>query len=173
MRAAAAERVLFSQTEIHARVENLAHTIAALPERPAVAAPVLTGAFVFAADLLRALARHGLDLATDFLWLRAYGGAQVPGDVSVLRAPSDAVRGRHVLLIDGVLDSGATLACAKLLLTEAGAAKITTIVAVTKKHGTRALEAEYTAFRAGEDFLYGYGMDRDGVGRGLPDIRVR
>ncbi len=168
-----AETVLFSKEIIAARVSALAREIATAPVRPEIAAPVLVGAFVFAADLMRALSAHGLDLATEMLWLRAYGVGFTPGAVNVLHAPSDAVRGKNILLIDGVLDSGVTVARAKSLLMEKGAAHVALAVAVTKRNAARNFEADYSAFQASEEFLYGYGMDYSGAARGLPDIRVK
>ena len=135
--------------------------------------PILVGAFVFAADLLRELARYGLLLETEFIWLRAYGLSSTPGALEVIKRPGESVRGRNVLLIDGVLDRGATLAHAKSLLQEAGAAEIVSAVAVTKSAALPLFHADYTLFTAGSEFLYGYGMDRAGRDRGLPDIRVR
>src|SRR5690349_11950050 len=110
MAPAASERTLFTESDIARRVAETAHDIASRPQPPEVAVPVLAGAFVFAADLLRALAREGLELETEFVWLRSYGHAQTPSALQVLKGPGDAVRGRPVLLIDGVLDRGATLA---------------------------------------------------------------
>ena len=100
------EDILFSESEIAERVDDMARAIAAMPMRPEIAAPILAGAFVFASDLLRALARHGLDLPVEFLWLRSYGGNETPGDIAVLKAPDETIRGRRILLIDGVLDTG-------------------------------------------------------------------
>ena len=166
------ERVLFSQGAIAARVGELASAIAAAPVKPEIAAPILAGAFVFTADLLRALSALGFDLPTDFLWLRAYGAALTPGNVTVLQAPSDAVRGKNVLLIDGVLDSGITRARAKSLLLEKGAANVSIAVIVRKANAKRAIDADFVGFEAGQEFLYGYGMDISGAARGLPDIRA-
>ena len=173
MSAEARERVLFSEAEIARAVKTLAHDIARGDLRPDLAVPVLAGAFVFAADLLRALAREGLDLETEFVWLRSYGKAMTPGEVTVLRGPGEIVRGRKVLLIDGVLESGATLARAQELLKEAGAAAIRSAVVVVKPHPRPLYRADHALFSAGPEFLFGYGMDRAGFGRGLPDIRVR
>jgi hypoxanthine phosphoribosyltransferase len=141
--------------------------------KPEIAVPVLAGAFVFAADLLRALAKEGLDLPTEFVWLRSYGTNETPGDVMVLKGPGEIVRTRNVLLIDGVLESGATLARAKMLLEEAGAASVQSVVAVRKPYSAPAFRPDHIGFEAGEEFLYGYGMDRAGLSRGLPDIRAR
>lgn len=168
------ERTLFSASQIARRIDALAKTIASAPLTPDVAVPVLVGAFVFAADLLRALAKRGLDLETEFVWLRSYGRAEVAGDILVLKAPTEAaVRGKTALLIDGVLDSGATLARAKELLEEAGAASVISVLLVEKPYAGRSFKADHVGFTAGTEFLYGYGMDRDGLGRGLADVRVR
>ena len=173
MNSGSRERILFSERQIAKRVKQAAHEIARAPLRPEVAVPILAGAFVFAADLLRALSHEGLDLETEFIWLRSYGRSEQAGDLMVLKAPTELVRGRTVLLIDGVLDRGITLTRAKELLEEAGASAIISAVAVSKIYPGRAIRADHALFEAGEEFLYGYGMDRSGLSRGLTDIRVR
>ena len=169
----AGERILFSQDEIARRVQRVAQEIIARDPRPDIAVPILAGAFVFAADLLRELCGQGLNLETEFIWLRSYGHSETPAEIAVLKAPTEQIRGRNVLLIDGVLDRGVTCARANALLMEAGAARIISVVAVTKSHPRRLFQADYALFQAGDAFLYGYGMDRGGLSRGLPDIRVR
>lgn len=166
------ERQLYSEAEIERRVEAAARAIARGPLKPEIAVPILAGAFVFAADLLRALAREGIDMETEFVWLRSYGRFERPGEIMVLKPPAETVRGKTVLLIDGVLESGGTLARAKQLLAEAGAASVISVVAVRKPYANRLADADHVLFEAGPEFLYGYGMDRAGLARGLPDIRV-
>ena len=161
-------KILFAADEIAARVRALADEIAASGLKPDLAAPILSGAFVFAADLLRALSEKGLALPMEFLWLRSYGTERSSGEIRVLVGPSDKVRGRTVLLIDGVLDSGATLAKAKELLLEEGAGAVLTAVAVDK--GIAAVKADYACFSGVTDFIIGYGMDDGGAHRGLPYI---
>ena len=167
------ERQLYSEAEIGQRVKAAAREIARAPLKPEIAVPVLAGAFVFAADLLRALAREGIDLETEFIWLRSYGRFERPGEIMVLKSPAETVRGKTVLLIDGVLESGGTLARAKQLLAEAGAAAIISVVAVKKPYANPLSDADHVLFDAGPEFIYGYGMDRAGLGRGFPDIRVK
>jgi hypoxanthine phosphoribosyltransferase len=167
------ERVLVSERRIALAVTRLARELAHARPRAELMVPVLAGAFMFAADLMRALAREGLDLETEFVWLRSYGKAETPGAVTVLRAPGEIVRRRNVLLLDGVLESGATLARASELLREAGAKSIRSAVVVKKPHPKPLFTADYVLFSAGPEFLFGYGMDRAGAGRGLPDIRMR
>jgi hypoxanthine phosphoribosyltransferase len=159
--------ILFSETEIAARVRELARDIAA--RKPEIAVPILTGAFVFAADLMRALAREGRSLPAEFLWLRSYDG-HTAREISVIAGPTAAVRGKTVLLIDGVLDRGATMATARKLLKEAGARAVLTAVAVDKLREDALSHADFALFHGVTDFIAGYGMDDAGCERGLPDI---
>jgi hypoxanthine phosphoribosyltransferase len=158
--------VLFSENEIAGRVAAIAKEIAA--RRPDMAVAILSGAFVFAADLLRALSREGLDLPIEFLALRSYGDARVGGEISVRLAASENIAGKNVLLIDGVLDHGRTLARARELL--ADARSVISAVAVDKCRGNALLKADHACFRNVEGFIAGYGMDDGGKGRGLPHI---
>ena len=163
---------LFSEADIASRVDALAGAISGLAPTPDIAAPVLVGGFVFAADLLRALARLGLVLPVEFLWLRSYGAQREGADVSVYLGPSANARGKNVLLIDGVLDRGRTLAKARELFVAAGAASVTTVVAVDKSRKDAVMRADYAGFAGVSGFIIGYGMDDAGAGRGLPYIGV-
>ena len=163
----AAPEILFSEAEIAKRVAGLAREIA--PLKPDIAVPILAGAFVFAADLLRALAREGLSLPVEFLWLRSYN-AQKAGEISILSGPMENVRGNSVLLIDGVLDRGTTVVKARALLKEAGAKSVITAVAVDKLRPDAVAHADFAMFQGVSDFIVGYGMDEEGHNRGLPYI---
>lgn len=166
--------ILFSADEIAARVRALARKIAALQKPPDLIVGILVGAFVFVADLARALSSEGLPLEIEFLWLRSYGGARDGGEVHTRVPPSQAVAGRHVLLVDGVLDRGATLVKGKSLLIEAGAASVVTAVAIDKRRADALLVAEHAAFSHVDGFVVGYGMDDGETGRALPHIaRIR
>ena len=161
---------LYSADDIAQKLAQLVEKLAALPQRPQVAAPVLVGAFVFAADLVRAMAREGVHLETEMIWLRSYGNARTGSALSVLAAPSDHVKGKHVLLIDGVLDKGHTIARSTKLLVEAGAASVKTVVAVDKLHDDAVARADYALYTGVKDFIVGYGMDDAGKYRALPYI---
>jgi hypoxanthine phosphoribosyltransferase len=162
--------VLFSELQIRERVDCVAGDIAAAALKPDIALPILAGSFMFAADLLRGLAKCGLVLPTEFIWLRSYGAAREGRDVVVLVGPPEELHGRTALLIDGVLDRGHTLAKARDLLLERGAATVIIAVAVDKLRADAALKADYAAFSGIADFIVGYGMDDAGHGRGLPYI---
>jgi hypoxanthine phosphoribosyltransferase len=168
---AAELRVLFSESEIRARVADVAAAISAMPDPPDLALPILVGGFVFAADLLRALDCRGLSLPVEFLQLRSYGEFRAPdSEIRVLVAPTETVRGRHVLLIDGVLDYGRTLATACQLSLAAGARAVTTAVAIDKRRAGALLAADFAAFTHVAHFVAGYGMDDCGNLRSLPYI---
>lgn len=163
---------LFSEADIAARVDVIAREIVASAVKPQIMAPILVGAFVFAADLLRALAKQGLVLPTEFLWLRSYAARERAAEVTVLAGPSANVRGRTVLLVDGVLDHGGTIAKAREILLRAGASAVLTVVAVDKSRPDAVASADFAAFVGVSGFIVGYGMDDAGAGRGLPDISV-
>jgi len=162
---------LFSEEQIRVRVEEMAAEIASAVHRPDIAAWILVGAFVFAADLLRALSRLGVNLPVEPLWLRSYGDARHGSEtVAVLVPPGEAVRGREVLLLDGVLDHGRTLVKARELLLASGGASVTTAVIVDKRRNNALLRADFAAFTDVDRFIVGYGMDDAGEGRALPYI---
>lgn len=163
-------QVLFTEGEISTRVDALAAEIAR--HAPEIAVAILVGGFVFASDLVRALARHSCDVAVEFLWLRSYGDSRAAGAVSLLAGPSENVKGRRALLIDGVLDIGRTIVKAQQLLEAAGASSIVTAVAIDKGRSDAIASSDFAAFTGVDDFVVGYGMDDAGRYRGLPYIGV-
>ena len=162
--------VLFDETAIQARIAALAKQIAASRLKPDIAMPILVGGFVFAADLVRALSKEGVDLAVEMLWLRSYGDKRVASAVSMIAGPSEQIAGHHVLVIDGVLDAGRTIAKAVSLIRAAGAASVQVAVMLDKQRPDRGAHADYVGFTVGDDFVIGYGMDEAGKYRGLPYI---
>jgi len=162
--------ILFSAEQIQERVRVMARLIAASKLVPDVAMPVLVGGFVFAADLLRALAWEGVAMDVEMIWLRSYGDKRVASAISMIAGPSEQIAGRHVLVIDGVLDAGRTIAKAMSLIEAAGAASVQVAVMLDKQRGDAVAKADYVGFTVGNDFVIGYGMDDAGRHRGLPYI---
>jgi hypoxanthine phosphoribosyltransferase len=162
--------VLFSAELIQERVRVMARLIAASPLVPDIAMPVLVGGFVFAADLLRALTWEGVAMDVEMIWLRSYGDKRVGSAVSMIAGPSEQIAGRHVLVIDGVLDAGRTIAKAVSLIQAAGAASVQVAVILDKQRCDAVARADYVGFTVGNDFVIGYGMDDAGRHRGLPYI---
>ena len=166
--------IRFSAAEIATRVDEMAAELAAKLPADTLVVSVLKGSFVFAADLIRALSRAGANWSMDFLTLSSYGTAtQSSGNVRIVRDIVDDVRGRDVLLVDDILESGLTLSFAKNLLKERGAHRVWICTLLDKPHKRRAeLQADFTGFEAGDEFLVGYGLDWAHRFRGLPYIGV-
>ncbi|MGH6828552.1 MAG: phosphoribosyltransferase [Rhizomicrobium sp.] len=162
--------ILFTADEIATRVKALAREISALPDRPDIAMPILVGGFVFAADLIRALAADGLGLDVEMLWLRSYGDRRMAGAVSMIAGPSQEIAGRHVLVIDGVLDFGRTIRKAVSLIKAAGAGSVRVAVLLDKQRQAAVAKADHVGFAIGDEFVIGYGMDDGGRYRGLPYV---
>jgi hypoxanthine phosphoribosyltransferase len=164
--------VIFSAEAIAARIDTLAAEIAAARLERLLIVSVLTGSFIFAADLLRGLHRAGLDVQVDFLALSSYReGMKSGGRIDVLRDVEVPLAGRDVLLVDDILDSGRTLAFAKLLISGRGARRIATCVLLNKRiERAVAIEADFIAFECPPVFVVGYGMDLGHRYRGLPFV---
>jgi hypoxanthine phosphoribosyltransferase len=171
---AAAQQIepLFTSETIAKRVDALAREIAALPLADPIFIAVLKGSFIFAADLVRALHRHGLEPDIDFIFLASYRDGRVSsGRVDVLRDVQSALAGRDVVIVDDILDTGRTLAFAKDLLAHRGARSVRTCVLIDKDvKRASAIAADFAGFRCPDVFVVGYGMDLANRYRELPFI---
>jgi hypoxanthine phosphoribosyltransferase len=170
----AAIRPLFSAPQLAARVAGLAAEIAAARPERLLAVIVLKGAFVFGADLIRALALQGVRLEVEFISLSSYGSRlKTSGEVRVLHDIGCEVSGRDVLIVDDVLDSGLTLRFARDLMTTRGAHRVSIAVMIDKPSGRVAeVEADYVGFTCPDYFVVGYGMDAGHAWRELPFVGV-
>lgn len=166
--------VLFSEAEIAARVDAIAAAVAERAPRNLLVVAILKGSFMFAADLLRALHRHGLDPQVEFMMLSSYGAGTVSsGTVRIVRDIDTDVAGREVLLIDDILESGRTLAFARRLMQDRGAARVDVAVLLEKPGKRRAeIEADVVGFVCPDSFVVGYGMDAAHAWRQLPFVGV-
>lgn len=167
-------RVLYDEAAIAARNAEMAAEIAAGAGEDLLVVAVLKGSFMFVADLIRAMHRAGMTPQVEFVHLSSYRAATVSsGQVEILRDVQSDVRGRHVLLVDDILESGRTLAFAKDLLAARGAARVSTAV-LLEKPGKRAvnIQADYVGFECPDYFVVGYGMDVAHSYRQLPYVGV-
>ena len=164
--------VLFSEAEIAARIKLLATAIAAREPSRLLVVPVLKGSFVFAADLIRSMHHAGLSPEVDFMILASYrAGTTSSGQVEVLRDIESEVRGRDILLIDDILESGRTLAFAKDLIAARGAKNVYTAVLLNKPgHLAANIQADFEGFKCPDKFVVGYGMDMAHQFRELPFV---
>jgi len=164
--------VLFSAETIATRIDELATEISGRFTDGLLVIAVLKGSFVFAADLLRALHKAGLAPEVDFISLSSYrSGTSSLGSVEILRDIESDVRGRDVLIIDDILESGRTLAYAKDLVAARGARQILTCVLLDKPVRRAAtIRADFSAFPCPKVFVVGYGMDLAHRFRELPFV---
>ncbi len=169
--------VLLNEEEVQGRVTALADLLRDYIQPNCVGVCLLTGGIWFAADLSRALNRAGCDIAFDALWLSSYADGKESGAM-LIRAPLQrSVEGRQVLIMDDVLDTGASLRIACEIAREAGASEVLTAVFARKpdplKDGQRReLEADFSAWEAPARYLVGYGLDDGGKYRALPYVGV-
>jgi hypoxanthine phosphoribosyltransferase len=167
-------RPLLSAPQIAERVTALGAEIAArTPEGQLTVIGVLRGAFIFMADLVRAIPRP---LRCDFLGVRSYGDATVSSGVveitSDLAAP---IAGRRVLLVEDIVDTGLTLKYLVDLLQARGPAAVHTCALMAKPAYVAAPTGpalDFVGFEAPDAFVVGYGMDAGQLHRNLPYVGV-
>jgi len=167
-------RVLFDADQIATRNREMASEIAASGYRNLLVVSILKGSFVFAADLLRALYDAGLSPEVEFIALSSYDTRTVSsGRVKLMRDVESNVKGRDVLLIDDVLESGRTIAFARDRLKKRGARRVA-IAVMLEKPGKLAqpLAVDHVGFVCPDVFVVGYGMDAAHAYRGLPFVGV-
>jgi len=166
------ERVLIDERVIEKRLDSMAAEIERdFPQGPLVVIILLKGALVFAADLLRRVPRV-LDI--ECLNVASYhGGVESSGVVDFLDRHFPEVRGRQVLLLDDILDTGRTLHAVSRRLMDEGALAVKTAVLLAKdKERAAEVEADYVGFEIGDDFVVGYGLDYQGKYRNLPFVGI-
>ena len=165
-------RVLFSREQIATRVREMGLEVARdLGDRSPVFVGVLKGACMFQCDLARATP---LDVTLDFLSVSSYGaGTTSSGSVRMISDLRGEVTGRHVVLCEGVVDSGLTLSFILEHLRSRGAASVR-VATLLDKVPCRKIQVpvDYAGWRIGAEFVVGYGMDAAERYRNLPYVGV-
>lgn len=165
-------RILYHESTILSRLDEMAHQITEdYRGKDLSAIAILNGSFIFIADLLR---RVPLPLQVDCWSVSSYHGTKSTGQVNFRQTQLADVRGRHVLILDDILDSGVTLhAIRQRLEAESGAASIKVCVLLRKNISqTRPIDADYVGFDIPNEFVVGYGLDYNEGYRNLPFIGV-
>lgn len=166
------DRILISRQQISQRLDEMAREIAAvypLKGEGLVVVPILAGALIFVADLIRRLPMRtqiGLLLAS------SYSGTS-GSEPRILFAPGSQIRGRDVLIVDDILDSGRTLQAVKVDLCRHEPASLRSCV-LLRKPGKAPPEAgaDFVGFDIEDVFVVGYGLDFNSYYRNWPDIAV-
>ncbi|MEM7608560.1 MAG: hypoxanthine phosphoribosyltransferase [Myxococcota bacterium] len=135
-----------------------------------VIVPVLKGSFVFAADLIRQI---DLECSIDFLGLRSYEGTESSGVVQITHDLTKAVEGRHVIVVEDIVDTGLTM---QYLLENLATRKPASVKTVSLLHKPARSKVEvpidYLGFTIDDVFVIGYGLDFDQKYRNLPYLGV-
>ncbi len=130
---------------------------------------VLKGSFIFAADLFRHV---GTAASVSFIRLNSYNGDTTSGSVKTILGLQESVKGRHVVVIEDIIDTGTTLHHFLPLLhsEEPASLRIATFLVKPDALQYDDVRADYTGFEIPDKFVVGYGLDYDGLGRNLPDL---
>src|SRR4051812_5713482 len=168
------ERILIPHAQIAKRVHELAKMIINDHSTKTDGAeitiiPILTGAMIFCADLIRHLPMR---MEIGLLAVSSYPGRSIRSQGSnILAEQIGDLRGRHVVLIDDIIDTGGTLRIVLDMLGEAGPASLKTCVLLRKPTQAAAnIKVDYLGFDIPDEFVVGYGLDFNNHYRNLPDI---
>lgn len=165
-------RPLIPAAEIESAIESLAARIASdyAGGEPPVFVAVLNGAFMFASELLK---RLDMACRIAFVRLASYDGTCSSGKVSELVGLTTAIEGRRVVVVEDVVDTGESMEYLLGKLSELRPADIEIATLLFKPGAFRKdFEVKYRALEAGNEFVVGFGMDYNELGRNLKDIYV-
>jgi hypoxanthine phosphoribosyltransferase len=163
---------LISKAEIASICESLGRRITHdYTGRSVILIGVLKGAFMFMADLARNI---DLPVDMDFISVSSYaGGTQSTGIVRIIKDVEQNIAGKHVIVVEDIVDSGLTLNHLKQLLSTRSPASIALCTAFDKPERRRVdINIEYVGRRIPDEFIVGYGLDYNGIYRNLPDVRI-
>ncbi|MBR1455572.1 MAG: hypoxanthine phosphoribosyltransferase [Oscillospiraceae bacterium] len=167
----AIERVLLSAEEIERQVALIGARISAdYAGKDPIFVGVLKGCFIFMADLMRHV---DIDCSMDFMAVSSYSGANSTGAVKINKDLSEDVGGRHLILVEDILDSGVTLNYLKNYLQVRKPASIAVATLLDKPARRKAdIYADYSCFEVPDAFVVGYGLDYNERYRNLPYIGI-
>ncbi|HET7461416.1 MAG TPA: hypoxanthine phosphoribosyltransferase [Longimicrobium sp.] len=164
-------RIVYDEQDIAHRVAEMGHEIAeAYPEgEPLLVLGLLKGSFIFLSDLVRNIHRP---LHVDFIVASSYGsGTTTSGHVNLLYDPSISLEGKHIILVEDIVDSGTTLSRLIPMLEERGPKSLEICTLLHKHIATHLVrEPKWVGFDAPHEFLIGYGLDHSEDFRNLPFI---
>ncbi len=164
-------RILLNESELHDGVEKLAGEIDTFyGDRPLTVIAIMTGSLVLFADLIR---RLSMPQRVGVIRASSYRGGTTSGELQVDSAMMIDVKGRDVLLVDDIFDTGKTLDRISELMTEFGAVSVRTAVLLHKQRDHAVtMRPDFVAFQIPDEFVVGYGLDYLDMYRNLPYLGV-
>ena len=167
------QEVMLTEAQIQARIEELGKILSEdYRDKNPVVLGVMKGVVIFYADMIRKIT---VPCQMDFMWISSYEGTDSTGSITVKRDITTDIKGRHVLILEDIFDTGNSLSFVHehLLKKEPASLKICTLLdkPSRRKPGVT-LEADYVGFTIPNAFVVGYGLDYDEYYRNLPYIGV-
>ena len=165
-------KVLVTEEELHARIAEMGETLyEQFQNKNPLFLSVLKGSFVFMADLVRACQ---VKSDVEFIAVSSYQNATTSsGRVQITHDLQQDITGRHLIIVEDILDSGNTLAFLKEYFMTKGAASITIVTLLDKpSRRTKAITADLAGFTVPDEFVVGYGLDYCQLYRNVPYIGV-
>jgi hypoxanthine phosphoribosyltransferase len=133
--------------------------------------PVLNGSFMFASDLIKNIT---LSSRVSFVKVSSYAGTNSTGQLKTLIGHEESVFNQHILIVEDIVDNGLTVSRILEELRGLGAKSVEIISLLRKKPAReKNVEVKYVGFDLDEEFVVGYGLDYDGLGRNLRDIYIK
>lgn len=166
------ERIMLTEEQLRKRVKEVAEQVDKdFQSKKPLVVGILKGSIIFYADFIRCLT---MPIELDFLAVSSYGsGAVSSGKLNIRKDLDRDVKGRDVIIVEDIIDSGFTLANLKKLLEERGASSVT-IVTLLDKFERREydIKSDYNCFMIENEFVVGYGLDYNEQYRHLPYIGI-
>ena len=165
------QRIMYSKEQLAERIAELGREISAdYKGKQHLFVGILRGCIMFYADLLREVS---VDCTMDFMCLSSYSGTSSTGEVRTMLDLRESIKGRHVVIVEDIVDTGLTLDYLMQNLKSRGAASIE-ICCLLDKPANRKVEVhpKYVGFEIENEFVIGYGLDYDELYRNLPYIGV-
>ena len=165
------QRILISEEELQKKVSEMGKQISRDFEgKDPIFVGVLKGCFIFMADLMRYV---DISCSMDFMSVSSYSGTSSTGAVKINKDLGEDIEGRHLIIVEDILDSGVTLSYLKQYLMVRKPASITIATLMDKPARRKAdIYADYSCFEIPDAFVVGYGLDYNERYRNLPYIGV-
>ncbi len=166
------QEILFDEQTIQCKVGELAERISAdYADKELLLVCILKGAAIFVADLMRHIT---IPVTIEFIQASSYGAGTISSkEVTISNDRELDISGRHVLLVDTIIDTGETMACMLRMFAERGPASLKAVALLDKRsRRTKDVPLSYIGFEIPDQFVVGYGMDYAGRYRNLPSIAV-
>lgn len=162
---------MLSEAAVQARVQELGQALQnTLGDKTPLFISILSGAFVFAADLIRAFESN---CEVGFVKLASYSGTRSTGDVQTVMGLDKDLTGRHLVVVEDIVDTGRTLHFFLEHLWAQNPASVTTVGFLRKPEAAEFdVKIDHVGFDIENKFVVGYGLDYDGLGRNLRAIYV-